>query len=122
MSERKALIGLHDKDDWRMFSRRVEDKGYTVEVVGTPEEMLKKAKEGSYDLYVMDVNLGDSMSRNFSCALKVKELIKEGVKSGAAFIPLSYSRGVVSDARRVGLEAFRKSDFQRKLDEIADNR
>ncbi len=121
MSGKRALIGLHDSLDRNIFPLTVRDKGYSTDVVSTPEEMREHAKENKYDLYVMDVNLGNSGSCNFKCALKIQKLIDEQLKVGTEFIPLSSSCLIVSQAKKEGLPAIEKIDFSSRLDEIVNN-
>ena len=40
-----------------MLSRRLERKGYTIEIAGNGEEALKKIKKSIPDLVLMDMNL-----------------------------------------------------------------
>ena len=54
----KKILYVEDNEMNRdMLSRRLERKGYTIEIAGNGEEALKKIKKSIPDLVLMDMNL-----------------------------------------------------------------
>ena len=57
-TEKKALIGTHQRMTRIILETHLAPLGYTVERVQDLPLMLEKCAEQDYDLYFMDINLG----------------------------------------------------------------
>ncbi len=111
--EKRALLGLHGKRDLVIGLRELfQNKGYSVDVARELDEMQGYVKGKSYDLYLMDLNLGSSGSPNIAPAIQVYDLIKERVESGQAkFFGISGNSDAVKSARERGIPASDLLDF-----------
>ncbi len=59
MNKKKILIIDDDKFILKVFSRILEKEGYSIETVETGNEALKKLKNNTYDMSLIDVKLPD---------------------------------------------------------------
>ena len=84
--------------------------------VDTAPALMEKhaARPGGYDLYAMDVNLGNPNGFDFTAARDIYELIFPVVEPGLVkFYPASGSSEVIEAARRQGLSAVTKAELGR---------
>ncbi len=121
MSEKSAIIGLHGNELMALSLEGILGRrGYSkVEMVKTPEAMITKCGERDYSLYIMDVNLGFPEGYDFSCAHQVYKRIKPKVDSGEVkFFPIAAFEDVVETAKRDGLPALTKTEFNGRYEEL----
>lgn len=121
MSEKSAIIGLHGNELMVLsLESMLGRRGYReIVTVKTPSEMDEKGSTRDYNLYIMDVNLGFPEGYDFSCAQRVYERIKPKVDAGEIkFYPLAAFDDVVEAARREGLPALSKRDFDERFEEL----
>ncbi len=108
-----AFHAPHGESAMEQYSRMLSRRGYTtIDCVGTAAELMERhaARPGGYDLYAMDVNLGNPNGSDFTAARDIYELISPVVESGLVkFYPASSSFDIVEAARREGLPAVTKA-------------
>jgi len=110
-TKKTALLGIHDgladplTDGFKLW-------GYSINLTDNPKEMLEKATEKEYDVYLMDVNLGKPNTTDIIPAIEIYNLIKSRVENKEAkFLAISGNINSISLARKQGVPAKRKSDF-----------
>ena len=99
-----ALVGFHDEGLLESTVALFGMYDYSVTGVKTIEEYLQKVREGPYDLYYMDVNLGKFGSSNPSASVEVWGLVKERVeKEEAKFMAVTGNPEAISKAIERGI-------------------
>ncbi|MBI5003263.1 hypothetical protein HZC31_07810 [Candidatus Woesearchaeota archaeon] len=114
-----ALLAFHANEDLMSgYSSLLSRRGYTtIDCVDTAAGLMERhaTRPGGYDLYAMDVNLGNPNGFDFTAARYIYELISPVVESGLVkFYPASGSFDIVEAAQRQELPAVTKA----KLGEI----
>ncbi len=113
--DKKILLGFHDEGNLKSLVRLSKASGYPADAVNNLPEMLKLANENQYDLYLMDINLGDSGSTNIAPLTQVYEIVSSRVNSGLAkIVGLSGNDDAVKLAKSKGLPAESKLYFDRE--------
>ena len=113
-----ALLAFHADDNLMSgYSSLLSRRGYTIiHCVDTAPALMERhaARSGGYDLYAMDVNLGNPNGFDFTAARDIYELISPVVESGLVkFYPASGASDIFSAARREGLPAVSKAELGR---------
>lgn len=104
MSLKKALLGIHNPSVAKAFAQSCKVCDYQADSVETAQEMLAKARQGDYDAYIMDVNLGYPDSPNISPAKDIYSLVKQRVEAGEAkFLAISANSEAIALARKEGI-------------------
>jgi len=112
-TKRKALFGLHNEVVYESFSRMAKKMGeLTVDRARDQNEMLEKAQSETYQVYLMDLNLGSPASEDITPAREVYNLVRQRVENGEAkFLAISGIPEPVDSARAEGIPAENKTDF-----------
>lgn len=118
--EKSVILGLHgDECGILSLQDRLEMRGYQVDVARTPVEMRSKCAQRTYQAYIMNVNLGYPEGYDFSVAKEIYASIEPEVKSGEiGFYAYSASLQVVEEAKRQGIPAIWRPDFDGKFELI----
>lgn len=119
MTEKKALIGFHNKALAELTCGNIKNRGYLPEKTHTPEGMIELVTNNQYDFYLMDANLGKSGDLDISPAHQVYNLIKDRVENNEAiFLTVSQPSEVVKKAEQEGLPALNTSKLPFELDNL----
>lgn len=123
---KRVLIGLHDASVKKFTTFLLQSCGHAVTAVDNLEAMLKLTKEHlqtetPFEVYLMDINLGNYGGLTYEPAEAVYQEIKSQLDDNrAVFIPISGSTEVVELCQKeLGIKAYLKnlelSDFLGKL-------
>jgi hypothetical protein len=95
-------------------------KGYSVDSVGGDYEQMKaRAREDGYDLYAMDLNLGNPRSEDITPSIEIFTLVEERVEQGLAkFVGISGSEENVEKAKKIGIPAIHTGEDNNVLEAI----
>src|SRR3989338_9132887 len=118
-----ALLAFHADDNLMSgYSSLLLRRGYTIiHCVDTAPALMERhaARIGGYDLYAMDVNLGNPNGFDFTAARDIYDLISPVVEPGLVkFYPASGDSDIVEAARRQGFPAVTKLDLTRRICEL----
>ncbi len=118
---KSALFASHYRSICSEFSEQdaLFRRGYSsLDFVTTAAELMERhaarvqSGQRPYDLYAMDVNLGNPNGYDFTAAHALYELIAPAVASDRVqFYPLTVSSAIVEAAKREGLPAMLKREF-----------
>ena len=107
-----ALLGIHDKTLLGTFTYMLQSYGYSVTQAPTPEGMIRLAEQNQHYAYIMDLNLGKPGSSDITPAVNVYNPIRSRVETGEAkFVGISSNLDAVDAAKKQGIPAFYKTDF-----------
>ena len=76
MNTGKILLIEDDKKDASGVLKLIQEKGYNVQCVNSGREGLIKAREGNFDLIILDLLLPDAKGEDICSALKKKTRLK----------------------------------------------
>ncbi len=109
---KRALLGLHEATQLDFFSIYCRKRGYDVECVSTPEEMVAGAKRQEHELYFMDINLGTGAKAQIEYGMKVHRLVQDRVAAGKArFLCISGLDEALEAGERNGLPAVNRMNL-----------
>ena len=122
LKARTALIGFHHRDLLEAIRDRLEFEGYEVTPVSTLDEMMRYAETG-FDVYLMDVNLGDPASNNILPAENFYRKVRVRVENGKSiFFATSNSSYLVGVAKEGGIPTIQKGqELLTKINELSSN-
>lgn len=111
---RRALVGLHNPRVAQVASRMLKVRGYSVDSVGDDYEQMKaKAREDGYELYTMDLNLGNPGNEDITPGEEIFNLVRDRVEQGLAkFVGISGHTKNVDKAKQKGIPAVQIDDLE----------
>lgn len=109
---RCALIGFHDPENLSLYRELIGYEGFKIDAASCQDDMLRMAREARHGIYIMDVNLGVRGSQDPKSSEAVYEIVRKRVeREEAAFVALSGSDDAVNNARKLGIPAEVKGEF-----------
>src|SRR3989338_6832531 len=107
-----ALLGIHDEGVLETWTAILQYNGYSVTQAPTPEEIIRLAECNQHYAYIMDLNLGKPRSSDITSSVNVYNIVRGRVDAGEArFVGISGNPDVVDIAKKHGVPAFYKTDF-----------
>lgn len=109
MKGRKALIGFHEPLSLETTALTLRNMGYDVTITDDPSDMLAYTRGGgSFDVYLMDANLGSPGSDFYDPAEEVFGSVRD---TGGRFYALSGNLTTVRMAVEAGIPCRLKTEI-----------
>lgn len=116
---KKVLLGLHDACTMDMCVDIYSGRGHITDQVTDLREMIEFVMKNKYDVYLMDVNLGNRGENDLAPAITVYSLVEDRVKRNEArFLALSGNDLVVDRAIAAGIPTRLKPFTEEDLVEL----
>ncbi len=118
MAEKKlyALVGLHPGQSTDFLASLLSSIGYASDFAETTEDMVSFCKNKTYDLYLMELNLGNPNSLDITPAKQVYNMVKHKLEKGeGVFYGVSGNIDTVCNAEEAGIPAIDRNDLNLEL-------
>ena len=124
MAEKNALLGLHDEDQRKMFNTLLSKSGYNVTLADSVDAMLGEMglsrdshpdaePSRTYQLYLMDSNLGLRSNPSIEPASVIYNHVKKYVERGEVkFLTISGRIEALEAAERAGIPTISKGESE----------
>ena len=83
MSNKTALVGMHNEAISELTSIVLGDKGYVAESDSKLEGVLKLIREKHYDAVITDINLGKAGSDNIGPGIEIYKGLERALNEGS---------------------------------------